>query len=120
MSIEPVAVKAVLQSMLDLHLQRAELASRNIAGAATPGFVAGRVDSEAFLASVREAVRNPACDSGCLPDAQALSSEAQGLPSLDASVAEMVAASGDYQSVMQALNGHLGLMRLAISGRPTA
>jgi flagellar basal body rod protein FlgB len=121
MPIDPVGVKHVLQAMLDLSQQRAEVASSNIAGSTTPGFRAQRVDQQAFVAQLREAVANPlACDSGCALGLSPQINDAATPPSLDAAVAEMVAASSDYQALLQALNGHLGLMKLAVSGRAQA
>lgn len=121
MSIEPVGVKDVIQAMLNLTLQRAELASSNIAGSTTPGFKAQRLDDRSFMASLRQAVAEPAsCGNACVNELAPSVEEALQPPSLDAAVADLVAANSDYQALLQALNGHLGLMRIAVSGRSPA
>jgi len=118
MPIDAVNPKDVIKLMLDLSLRRAEVASVNIAGASTPGFLAQRVDGEAFRAQLFDALS----PSGAIPlnavKAQVTAGREIARP--DQEIAELVAASSDYQALLETLNRHMSLMRLAITSRGQA
>lgn len=104
---------------LSLQQRRAEIAGANIAGANTPGFVAQRLDAGTAKAWLAQAASGfvPA---GAAPTAASLGSVADVdavATSTDAQVADMVAASVEFQALSETLNRHFGLLRLAVSGR---
>lgn len=113
---------------LGLQQMRAEVASSNIAHGNTPGHQVRRVDMAGALALLRQAAA-PGAGPGLFESLSSMSaadlasvvpdpSVAAAQP--DSQVAEMVAASLDFQSLAESLNRHFGLMRLAVSGRSGA
>lgn len=118
MNIDAINIQDVVKSVLDLSFRRAELASQNIAGASIPGYQAKRVDSASFLQSVRESIATDGvCSNDCLKNLRATEYESTTVVSADNEIAELVVASGDYQVLLEMLNRHMSLMRLAISAR---
>lgn len=122
-----ITVEAV-RLALGLQQLRAEVASNNIAGASTPGFQASRVEmggAQALLRQAAAAGGNPAIfgalssfSASELAPVVADTTPAAAQP--DTQVAEMVAASLDFQTLSESLNRHFGLMRLAVAGRSGA
>lgn len=104
---------------LGMQQRRAEVASTNIAGATTPGFMPQRLDFAAASGWLEQAAAGfssagsaPSASSAAIvadPSAAALQPDTQ--------VAEMVAASLEFQALSESLNRHFGLMKLAVSGR---
>lgn len=123
-----ITVEAV-RLALGLQQIRAEVASGNIARANAPGYQAQRVDLGTAQALLRQAAGAGAGGPGLFQTLSSLSaadlapvvadpSAAAMQP--DVQVAEMVAASMEYQALAESLNRHFGLMRLAVSGRSGA
>ena len=124
---QEITVQAV-RLALGLQQLRAEVASSNIARANTPGHQAMRVElgnAQAVLSQVAGDRAGPSSFSllssstaagmaPVVPDASAAAAQP------DVQVAEMVAASLDYQALVESLNRHFGLMRLAVTGRSGA
>lgn len=103
---------------------RAEVAAANIAGAATPGFRANRVDLTGLQGHL-QALANGGFASGL--EGTSLETLVQVRPDesgtavqLDAEVSEMVTASVEYQALAESLGRYFGLMRLAVAGRAGA
>ncbi|WP_210131298.1 flagellar basal body rod protein FlgB [Stenotrophomonas rhizophila] len=121
--MEASTLDAVRLSM-GLQQLRAELASSNVARAGTPGARARTIDFaglENLLAAYGEGRASPADLSAGLHALAALSPrdssvEASSL-GLDTQVAEMSAASMNYQTLGEVLSRQFGLMRLAVTGR---
>lgn len=121
--MEASTLDAVRLSM-GLQQLRAELASSNVARAGTPG-AAARVldfssieglltahgDGRASSAQLREGLAQLAAMS---PRDGAFEASTLGL---DTQVAEMSAASMNYQTLSEVLSRQFGLMRLAVTGR---
>jgi flagellar basal-body rod protein FlgB len=104
---------------LGMQQLRAEVAGANIAGATTPGHQAQRVDFAAANAWLSQAASGFA-PAGAAPSpahAAVVADLAQGATQADTQVAEMVAASLEFQALSESLNRHFGLMRLAVTGR---
>ena len=112
-----------IRMALTLHETRARLAGVNIANANRPGAHAVRAD----VATARLALAQAFDASGAHAFAHWLHAAAAALqPSADANaapirqdreIAEMAAASADYQALTETLARHFALMRLAIAGR---
>ena len=112
---------------LGISQQRADVASRNIAQASTPGAQPMHVDFARSQGLLERAAGNgAAADPGLFQAlAEALSEPAGDehaalagtAINLDEQVADMATASLEYQSLTESLNRHFGLMRLAINGR---
>ena len=110
---------------LRMHELQAQTASLNIANGSQPQARVLRTDFADAQAALLEAARAQGSEPLMrqrLQEATAAMSSAEPLQSdelinLDAQVSDMVAASADYQALSEALSRHLGLMRLAISGR---
>lgn len=113
---------------LGLQQLRAEVASGNIAHGNAPGHQVQRVEMAGAQALLRQAAM-PGANPSLFQNLASLSpsdvatvvadpSVAAAQP--DSQVAEMVAASLDFQSLAESLNRHFGLMRLAVSGRSGA
>ncbi len=109
---------------MGLQQLRAELASNNVARAGTPGARAQTADF-AQLEGLLKAYGSGNASSAALSDGlRALSAlkphdatvEASAL-GLDTQVAEMSAASMNYQTLGEVLSRQFGLMRLAVTGR---
>ncbi len=121
--MEASTLDAVRLSM-GLQQLRAELASSNIARAGTPGLRAHTLDFsrlEGLLSAYGEGRASAADLQQGLAELRALSpregsTEASAL-GLDAQVAEMAAASMNYQTLGDALSRQFSLMRLAVTGR---
>ena len=121
--MEASTLDAVRLSM-GLQQLRAELASSNIARAGTPGLRAHTLDFsqlESLLSAYGEGRASAAELQQGLAELRALSpregsTEASAL-GLDAQVAEMAAASMNYQTLGDALSRQFSLMRLAVTGR---
>jgi flagellar basal body rod protein FlgB len=120
MTVEAVRLALGLQQL------RAEVASNNIARANLPGFQAQRLEMGNAQAMLRQAA-----SAGPAGFQQLASLSAAGIAPVvaddsaagaqpDVQVAEMVAASLDYQALAESLNRHFGLMRLAVTGRSSA
>lgn len=104
---------------------RAEIASANIANVDTPGFRAQRADFGQALGLLQQAATHPEMSS----DALRLEGKHASLASvsttdaadvnvhLDGEVADMEAASTDYQSLTAVLSRRFSLMQLALAGR---
>ncbi|PWB29844.1 hypothetical protein DCO49_00295 [Stenotrophomonas sp. SPM] len=109
---------------MGLQQLRAELASGNIARAGTPGARAHTIDFsgiEGLLAAYGDGRASGSELRLGLAELTALvpregNEEAASL-SLDTQVAEMSAASMNYQTLGEALSRQFGLMRLAVTGR---
>lgn len=108
---------------LGLHTLRAQAAAANVAGAGRPDAIAQRYD----FAGVEAALREAAHASDGVEQARWLQAAGATLHDLrptqdgeirlDAEMAEIAAASMDYQSLTEAIGRHFGLMRIAIAGR---
>lgn len=118
MPIDSIGARDVVKQMLDLSLRRAEVASQNIAGASVPGFVSQRVDADAFRTQLLGTLSS--ADRTALQSLRIPTSPAERPYSADQEIAELVAASSDYQVLLEALNRHMSLMRLAVSSRGQA
>lgn len=118
-----ITVQAV-RLALGMNELQARVASMNIANAGKPDARAMRVDFGS-LQTVLSAAASSADESGLgerLGKAAAdLRSSAQvdsGIPiQADEQIGDMVAASISYQALGEALSRHMGLMRLAVTGR---
>lgn len=121
--MEASTLDAVRLSM-GLQQLRAELASSNVARAGTPGAAARVLDfsrMEGLLAAygdgrasseqLREGLAELAAMS---PRDGAVEASALGM---DTQIAEMSAASMNYQTLGEVLSRQFGLMRLAVTGR---
>ena len=118
MAVDAVAVTDLVRTALDMAQQRAELASRNIAQANVAGYSAHRLDFSRVVAGLEQAALAPPGLAAEPPSAAEGVLYSTGTPvSLDAEVAELVAAGSNYQVLADALGRHLGLMRLAVTGR---
>lgn len=124
---QDITVEAV-RLALGLQQLRAEVASSNIARANTPDHRVMRVDMDNAMALLRQGAA-PAAGPGVFASLSAASVQALAPvvadPSVaaaqpDTQVAEVVAASLDYQALSESLSRHFGLMRLAVSGRSGA
>jgi flagellar basal-body rod protein FlgB len=122
-----ITVEAV-RLALGLQQLRAEVASSNIALANTPGHQVQRLEMGSAKALLRQAAM-PGVGQSLFDSLASLSSTdlasvvadpSAAAAQPDSQVAEMVAASLDYQSLAESLNRHFGLMRLAVSGRSGA
>jgi flagellar basal-body rod protein FlgB len=104
---------------------RAELASANIANVDTPGYRAQRVDFGRVMGILHDATMHPDMDGnrlqtlGALALKSAPSSADPGATavSLDGEVADLQAASVDYQSMTTVLSHRFSLMQLALAGK---
>lgn len=123
-----ITIEAV-RLALGMQQLRAEVAGSNIAGASTPGFQARRVEMGGAQAMLRQAAVPGGGSPGMFETLSSLSAATLAPvvadPSLaatqpDTQVAEMVAASLDFQALSESLNRHFGLMRLAVTGRSNA
>lgn len=108
---------------LGINETQARLASRNIAGANDPGASALRADFAQLQALLGEAAQGGGPDlaervrAAAASGAQTAQVAASGPIQLDEQVADIVAASVNYQSLSEALSRHFGLLRLSIAGR---
>jgi flagellar basal-body rod protein FlgB len=103
---------------LGMQQLRAEVAGANIANNATPGYQAQRVDFASARSWLSAAAGGFA--PGQAPSAAQAAVVADLAPTAaqpDTQVAEMVAASLEFQALSESLNRHFGLMRLAVTGR---
>lgn len=117
----------VVRLAMGMQQLRAEVSARNIASANTPGVTATRLDFGSSQSLLNSAIEASATGDGDLvqqleaAQSRPLASESVdpvGSPiQLDEEVANMASASGQYQTLTEALNRHMGLMRLAITGR---
>lgn len=108
---------------LNLQELRARTASANVAGASRADAVAQRYDFAKVETALREAAHagDGATAAHWLRTADAalreLRPESDGAIRLDEEIAELSAASVDFQTLTEALGRRFGLMRIAISGR---
>ncbi len=127
MSIGNDLTTEAVRMAMGMQQLRAEVAARNIASANTPGAVATRLDFGSSQGLLESAIQPASSD---VPDVMreleasrtrplaSESAEPEGVAiQLDEQVADMASASGQYQTLAEALNRHMGLMRLAITGR---
>lgn len=114
-----ITVEAV-RLALTMNELRAKVASQNIAQANTPGARAMHVDLGSAQPALDAALSGTASVGDLEHAINALGAEparSDAPIELDAEVAEMVAASTNYQALTEALGRHFSLMRLAISGK---
>jgi flagellar basal-body rod protein FlgB len=125
MSASDLTTQAV-RLALGISQLRADVASRNIANASTPGAQAAHLDfarSQGLLEQAATARGNETSLLQSLAEAttqpgHVASLDAPGTAiNLDEQVADMATASLEFQSLTESLNRHFGLMRLAINGR---
>ena len=107
---------------LRMNQVEAEYASRNIAGASTPGARARHVEfgaAHALLEAAASGAGSPGLSASLEALATAPGEQAidAGATSLDEEVADMSSAATRYQTLSESLNRHFGLMRLAVSGK---
>jgi flagellar basal-body rod protein FlgB len=126
MSGSPDLTTQAVRLALGISQLRADVASRNIANASTPGARAVRVD---FARSQNLLERVAAAADGNQPSLLQAVADALTQPpghertdtdvaiSLDEQVADLATASTEFQALSESLNRHFGLMRLAIAGR---
>lgn len=109
---------------LNLHEARARLAAVNIANASKPGATVLRADFAAAQDALGQALET--ADAGAAAhwlDAAARALRVAPTPTesepirADEQIAEMSAATLDYQALTETLNRRFGLMRLAVTGR---
>lgn len=117
---------ALVGKVLDLENLRAEVASRNIANANVQGFSPQKVDFEDQLAAVRNALQQPQSIDGAVSKfeqtefsvkPEASQSLLNASVNLDSEVTTLTLAKTQYEALVESLNRHFGLMRLAITGR---
>ncbi|WP_441603796.1 MULTISPECIES: flagellar basal body rod protein FlgB [unclassified Dyella] len=104
---------------------RAEIASANIANVDTPGFRAQRADFGQALGLLQQAAVHPEMSSDTLRlegkhttiTSVATTDAADVNVHLDGEVADLEAASTDYQSMTAVLSRRFSLMQLALAGR---
>jgi flagellar basal-body rod protein FlgB len=105
---------------------RADVASRNIANASTPGAQAAHVDFARSQGLLEQAAAGRGSETSLLQARAEATARPGGVERLDApgiainldeQVADMSTASLEFQSLTESLNRHFGLMRLAINGR---
>jgi flagellar basal-body rod protein FlgB len=105
---------------------RADVASRNIANASTPGAQAAHVDFARSQGLLEQAAAGRGSETSLLQAMAEATARPGGVERLDApgiainldeQVADMSTASLEFQSLTESLNRHFGLMRLAINGR---
>jgi flagellar basal-body rod protein FlgB len=126
MSGSPDLTTQAVRLALGISQLRADVASRNIANATTPGAQAVRVD---FASSQNLLERVASAPDGEQPSLLQALADAAAQPAghertdagvainLDEQVADMATASTEFQALSESLNRHFGLMRLAIAGR---
>jgi flagellar basal body rod protein FlgB len=122
-SIDPTT--QALRLAMAMSLANAEVASSNIASATKPGATARVADFSSSLALLAQAAGAHSSDhrvGQALADATAIVRDAPlrdigSAINLDEQVADMASSSGRYQTLSESLGRHLGLMRLAITGR---
>ncbi len=114
-----------LSLALDAAMQRQQLIASNIANANTEGYVARRVDFDAYLKDARSQLM----DYGRIDAAMVANLAATPLPvrsvlsadgtpaavQLDAEVAEMAQNAVQYQALLKGLSRHLGIIATAVS-----
>lgn len=116
MAIESTAAVDVVKVAMDMARMRAETAARNIAHGGTPGYAGTRLDFSEVVLGIQSHVGSR----GAAPLVPASAARETALPDpvrLDEEVAELASASGRYQMLVEALNRHYALARLAVSGR---
>ena len=104
---------------------RAEIASANIANVDTPGFRAQRADFGQALGLLQQAAVHPEMSSDRLQlegkhttlSTATTTDAADVNVHLDGEVADLEAASTDYQSMTAVLSRRFSLMQLALAGR---
>lgn len=104
---------------------RAEIASANIANVDTPGFRAQRADFGQALGLLQQAAAHPEMSSDKLQlegkhttlSTATTTDAADVNVHLDGEVADLEAASTDYQSMTAVLSRRFSLMQLALAGR---
>ncbi|MFC4527564.1 hypothetical protein ISN76_07665 [Dyella halodurans] len=104
---------------------RAELASANIANVDTPGFRAQRADFSQAIGLLHQAAVDPGMNSANLRiegnrtslSAVATTDADDVAVHLDGEVADLEAASSDYQTMTAVLSRRFSLMQLALAGR---
>lgn len=125
MEISEITSQLVKWSM-DLAQAQVQTAGRNIASANVPDYLPQRVDFSRQLAAVRASLNDPATLAATLRDVSAqdfrlVSATGQSLlgngVQLDHEVAQMLAANTRYVTLVESLNRHFGLMRLAVTSR---
>lgn len=108
---------------LNLQELRARTASANVAGASRADAVAQRYDFATVEIALREAshASDDVTSTHWLRAADAalreLRPQGDGAIRIDEEIAELSAASVDFQTLTEALGRRFGLMRIAISGR---
>jgi len=112
--------------MLDVQKLRAEAAAGNIARANVPGYIPQEVDFRSQVASLQQDLQQPealAADlaemrvDGSMLKPEATSSLLGASVNLDNEVSTLTIADTQYETLIESLNRHFGLMTLAITGR---
>lgn len=114
-----------LRLSMGLARTRAEVASANIANVDTPGYRAQRADFGAAVGLLQQAALHPEMSSEKLRadgkrDMASLSTTSDDddiAVHLDGEVADLEAASADYQAMTTVLSRRFSLMQLALAGR---
>jgi flagellar basal body rod protein FlgB len=110
---------------LGMQNMRARVDSLNIANASMTDARVQRMDFAAAQAALDSAVPVDADGTDAMTNLQRADHGLRGLSAttttepiqLDAQVADMVSAGADYQALSDMLSRHLGLMRLAVTGK---
>lgn len=122
MEVSEITTRLVSWSM-DLAQSQAMVASENIANANVEGYQAKRVDFAGQLDRLQENLHSTSSLSNQLDalESQPFSFRPAATPnvlgqgvSLDTEVASAMEANARYQTLAEALNRHMGLMRMAV------
>lgn len=125
MEVSEITARLVHWSM-DLAQAQAQIASRNIASANIEGYQPQRIDFSAQLSAVRASLNDSdalamTLQDSTLRDFRLITEPGRGLlgngVQLDHEVAQMMAANTRYITLVESLNRHFGLMRLAVTAR---
>lgn len=117
---------ALVGRLLDLESLRANVASRNIANANVAGYAPQEVDFQEQLAAVRQDLGQPEALEAAVDKLEHEDFALRGEPSasllgagvnLDSEVTTLTVANTQYETLVESLNRHFGLMSLAITGR---
>ena len=116
MQIDSVSIKDLYQAHLDFSLQRARLACENLASTEAAGYQAQRLERAEFYQQL-QAVLNSEEPAQSLSELNVSPTTLEGPIRADEQIAELVAASTEFQALLETLNRHTGLMKLAMSSR---
>lgn len=117
---------ALVGRMLDLESLRANVASRNIANANVAGYAPKEVDFQSQLVDLQQDLGQPEALGEAVEKFRQQDFTLRAEPSssllgagvnLDGEVATLTVANTQYETLVESLNRHFGLMSLAITGR---